>query len=220
MVRSRFQALFSVLLFIISTQLFSQETSKSEQNSTPQDFFTFGLSYNQLNAGGRFTRVRFTPMFSASYSHKFSPILDVEATANITGSSNTQYGIFGGAGMTSTLTGDLTALFTPFAGQSSGLERLRIGAGFSLQNNTLSATAPIPSTSGFELRDVYSSYSQWGAHLKVDYLFPLSANVDLGLRGQAHIFGPSAGMIGNYPVIFTQSYTPQLSLGGFIRFGW
>lgn len=224
MTNKQFQTLCLTIAVVISLhvqsrmQAVAQEAPQSEQKSASQDFFTFGLSYNQINVGRQYNPARFTPMFSASYSHKFLPWFDVEATANITGRSNANYGLFGEASMTGTLTGDATALFTPFAGQSTGWERLRIGAGISLQSNSVSATAFVPATSGWEIRDVYSTYLQWGAHVKAEYLFPVSSNVDIGLRGQIHIFGAASEHQGNYPLVFTQPYSPQLSFGGFIRF--
>lgn len=236
---SRFQAVcvtfFAVTIFRVN--VFSQEAQPQsqplhhpQQESTsqpstvqatpPQDFFTFGLSFHQISPR-RFFSLRLTPMFSAMYSHRFAPWFELETALHFTGRSDAQYGFFGGGFVSQTQTGDITAMFTPFAGSINGLERLRIGGGVSLQSNSLAGTGFVPNTQGvFEVRDIISSYRQWGAHLKVDYLVPLGNNLDLGLRAQAHLFGAPIEIQGNYPAVLYGGYTPSLSVGGFIRFGW
>lgn len=203
-----------------STLQLSTSQLRTEQATPPQDFFTFGLSFHQV-LPGRFFSLRLTPMFSAMYSHKFTPWFELEAALHFTGRSAAQYGSFGGGFVSQTQTGDMTAMFTPFAGSVNGLERLRIGGGISLQSNSLAGTGIVPNTQGvFEVRDIISSYRQWGAHLKVDYLVPLSNNLDLGLRAQVHLLGVPTAIQGNYPAVLYGEYTPSLSVGGFIRFGW
>ena len=187
----------------------SEPSEKIQQTSAPQDFFSFGLSFHQTG-GSRFFSLRLTPMFSAMYTHKFMPWLDIEGAVHFTGRSGNVFANF----ISATQTGDVSAMFTPFAGNTNGLERFRVGGGISLQNTTFAGTGLEMNAQGaYEVRDMYSSSLTWGGHLKVDYLVPLSSNVDLGLRAQAHIVEiPSTKAFG--------SYTPSLSLGGFIRFGW
>jgi hypothetical protein len=221
---SRFQALCVAFGFVFVLNLSAQEIPTQLPSSsvinTPQDFFSFGLSYQQP-LGSPYFALQLSPLFSAMYSHKFTPFLEVEAAIQFTGRSNQGRSVFGGS-MSSVQTGDISAMFTPFAGSgNSGLERLRIGGGISVQNRAFVGTGIFSNGQGqWEVRDIFSSYRKLGATVKLDYIIPLSTNVELGIRAQAHIFEVPP-ITQNLGVTLTQiPLMPTISLGGFIRFGW
>lgn len=230
---SRFQTLCGIVFLVLSQQIaieqvFAQETTTTTNNSippmstlpnAPQDFFSFGLSYQQ-SVGAPYFSLQLSPMFSALYAHKFSSWLEVEAAVHFTGRSNSSNVPFGSS-MSLAQTFDISAMITPFAESKNGLERLRIGGGVSLQNGTFTGTGAVANPQGvWELRDIFSSYQRWGANLKLEYLMPISSNVDIGLRAQAYIFSDPLLKQGNYTVVGRTSLLPTVSIGGFIRFGW
>jgi hypothetical protein len=221
---SRFHALCVAFCFVSILNLSAQETPTQLPSSSvinaPQDFFSFGLSYQQP-FGSPYLALQLSPMFSAMYSHKFTPFLEVEAAIHFAGRGSQERGAIGGS-MSSVQTGDISAMFTPFAGSgNSGLERLRIGGGISVQNRAFVGTGIFSNAQGqWEVRDIFSSYRKLGATVKLDYIIPLSTNVELGIRAQAHIFEVPP-ITQNLGVTLTQiPLMPTISLGGFIRFGW
>jgi hypothetical protein len=67
-----------------------------------------------------------------------------------------------------------------------------------------------------------------GGHIVLEYLLPLSSNVDIALRGQAVVFAPSLYTIGDtVPIASRSPYGIQIgntiqtiSLGAFLRIGF
>jgi hypothetical protein len=223
-ITSRFQALCVAFCLVFVLNLSSQEAPtqlpSSPEINTPYDFFSFGLSYQQPFGSPRLA-LQLSPMFSAMYSHKFTPFLEVEAAIHFTGRGSQERGVLGGS-MSSVQTGDISAMFTPFAGSGNiGLERLRIGGGISLQNRAFVGTGILSTGQGqWGVRDIFSSYQKLGATVKLDYIIPLSTNVELGIRAQAHVF-PIPPITQSLNVPLAQiPLMPTISLGGFLRFGW
>ncbi len=221
---SRFQALCAVFCFVSTLNLSAQEIPTQLPSSSvinaPQDFFSFGLSYQQP-FGSPYFALQLSPMFSAMYAHKFTPFLEVEAALHFAGRGSQERGAIGGS-MSSVQTGDISAMFTPFAGSgNSGLERLRIGGGISFQNRAFVGTGIFSNEQGqWEVRDIFSSYQKLGATVKLDYIIPLSTNVEMGIRAQIHIFQvPPINQSLAIPLARVP-LLPTISLGGFIRFGW
>ncbi len=214
--RSVVCAIFTVLLgstfafFSSIGAAFGQEKLVSDKESITflRHHAGIGLSF----AGGTPTLGGNGAMFSALYAYSLSPMLDIEASLNYLGRTNggEQDMRFSNAWI-----GDATLMFRLF----DASDRFRIGAGVSfMQHSFAGGSSTSTDQNGVVTRtpmQIYDSGSL-GAHLKFEYLIPLSQKLDFGLRGQIHAFStPFSGT-----TYMPGSLGGSAGIGFFVRGNW
>lgn len=175
------------------------------------DYVTFGLGYSRSH----YMRNFLGAIFTASYSHAFSNSFEIDA------------GIYyaerymderGSSLFLSSLIGDIGGVV-----QLPSLPlRFGIGAAFrwaaSLQRNEGFPLFNLP-------RIYYLETMQIGVSAKVEYLFPISNSIDIGLRGQVQsFFTPFLTVSNTTATLPTYVYGDPLikviNLGVFLRIGF
>ncbi len=163
------------------------------------------LAISEVSSGS------FALMFSSFYQYRFTPSFAVEVLANVLHAggtseyfnyrpeytSATQVRLIpehiASSSVSHSLAGNITAVFAPFAEK-----RLQLGLGASVRwagvlgssiitrLDTLSQTIRITDTQQFAL----------GANAHCEYIFPLSGNVDVGVRLHTQFFLPPFAVVG------------------------
>jgi hypothetical protein len=205
-----------VITSFFSSKLYAHNAVKSD--SSVQNFLSWGVSYAHSDA----TIERLGLMFSTSYTQKFYEYLHVEMSLHYVGSSLnaiTPSQFAWSIIAQHSLTGDLTPLYSPF----QTVPNIRIGLGPSVRlHNLLESYKSIgdPIVLGLHIFDSYS----FGANAKIDYGLPISENIEVVFRAQAHLFLPA---FTGYQELMRGRIRPSfypnggsVSLGAFLRIGF
>ncbi|MCU0424486.1 MAG: hypothetical protein MUF71_02550 [Candidatus Kapabacteria bacterium] len=200
-------ACFLVVAFVapmLALPVSAQELPQSspnitEQRWTPQNRLSTGVGVMGIVGGNKGAL-----SLSAMYSRTLLPLLEVEIAFQKAGSSSfyqyispspnsiDQYNL----SFWDATVYDATLLFSPF--RSGILSGLRIGAGATVQNLQRGMVREYPYSSGAQSLNPtiktyppsYYSYEErlsLGGNLKLDYVFPLTQMLDLGIRTQAQV---------------------------------
>ncbi|MCU0426802.1 MAG: hypothetical protein MUF71_14380 [Candidatus Kapabacteria bacterium] len=192
----------------------AQESAPSSPaNKEPVPFLRHHVGMGLSFAGGTPTLGGNGAMLSALYGYSITPMIEAEFSLNYLGRTNSPS--VQGTHFANGWTGDITFMFRLF----DASDRFRIGIGPSLlwqgfTGGGGSSTDP-NGTTHFTPMQAYESTSL-GGNLKVEYSFPLSQKMDLGLRGQIHLATEPFSGVPYMP----NSVSGSAGIGIFVRGGW
>jgi hypothetical protein len=204
--------LFTVLITVLSSVSAQSQEQPHQQVPTAsprQQSVSFGLHYT----GGDATFGRGTAMLSATYMTSITTTLSIAATLQSSsfaeqwdgGAFSTNLPIYQGTrqrytALSVALMSDATLVIQPFP--SVGF-RVGIGPSVRLWQSTSSGTGfhiqlpSVTATQGDTSLVVYNNFGHsWtlGGHVQLEYAAAIAHNLELGVRGQVHIFAePFAG---------------------------
>lgn len=213
--------------------------SVQEQGSAPLAHIGWGLSYTLSDV----SPYPLTLSVSAFGAHTISPFLELAFAVHFNQSSASEefkgyvpvfqtssatFAVTSTERIAYSVSGDITLFFSPFAASDTDWQKLRIGVGPSARVvGMMLSTNNVNLFNGERIYAVRNTRQHSiGAHLVVEYLLPLSSNVDIALRGQAVAFAPSLYTIGDKtPIASWSQYGIQnmfniiqtISLGAFLR---
>lgn len=219
----------------ISAQEISVQEASAQQ-AAPLPLFNNHVSWGVNYAGGDATFGRGTILFSTAYERQLLSWLSVEASVQgFAWSEGFSFGGFPAAikvynnaapalsWNSNTLFFDVTAMMQPFQGFG-----LRIGIGPSVRRwessrlsiGTLTTQFPgMPEETFLTVSNDRNLSWSFGANAKLEYLIPVTQQVDVSLRLQGHIFAPA------FDETSSQRYPMRMvgggaSLGAFLRLGF
>jgi hypothetical protein len=223
-----------VTSFLTPSNVSAQETSATSYNN----HVSWGVNY----AGGDATFGRGTLMFSTTYERQMLSWLSLEASvqgfawslASSFGTFPTALYVINSAAPSiswnsNTLFFDATAMMHPFLGSG-----LRVGLGPSVrrwESSLLSVGWVSRQVQGFP-EETYINVENtqglvWslGANAKVEYLIPITQQVDISIRAQGHLlalpFDRKTSSSSEFPPsLFTNQIGGGASLGAFLRIGF
>lgn len=197
----------------IFAERFLVQQQLEEPDSQRSDYVTFGLGYSRSH----YLRNFLGAIFTVSYAHVLSQVIEIEAAiyyAERYPGNNAYRGSY----LTS-LTSDIGIIAQIIPNLPL---RLGIGGAFrwaaSLQKDEGSPIFNLP-------RIYYLETMQLGVSAKVEYLFPVSNSVDIGLRGQVQSFFAPFSTVSNttatLPVyVYGDPLIKVVNLGVFLRIGF
>mgnify|MGYP000538265716 CR=1 FL=1 len=189
---------------------FLTQQQLEEPSSQRSDYVSFGLGYTRSH----YLRNFLGAIFTASYSHAFSSSFELDADIYY---AERYVDERGSSLFLSSVIGDIGGVV-----QLPSLPlRFGIGAAFrwaALLNNMGSSIFNLP-------RIYYLETMQLGVSAKVEYLFPVSNSVDIGLRGQVQSFFAPFSTVSNttatLPVyVYGDPLIKVVNLGVFLRIGF
>jgi hypothetical protein len=171
------------------------------------DYVTFGFGYSRSH----YLRNFLGAIFVASYNHAFSQVVEIDASVYYAERFMQDYSSF----LTS-LTSDIGIIT-----QISPTLPLRFGIGAAFR-----WSASLQKSGGFNLpRIYYLETLQLGVNAKVEYLFPISNSIDIGLRGQVQSFFTPFSTVSNTTAtlptyVYGDPLIKVINLGVFLRIGF
>jgi hypothetical protein len=215
------------------------EDNTQEQRFSPKAHIGWGLSYTLSDV----SPYPLTLSVSTFGAHTISPFLELAFTVHFNQSSASEeskryvpvfqtssatFAVISTERIAYSVSGDITLFFSPFVTSDTDWQKIRIGIGPSARVvGMMLSTNNVNLFNGERIYAVLNTRQHSiGAHLVVEYLLPLSSNVDIALRGQAVAFAPSLYTIGDKTPI--ASWSPYglrnvfntvqtVSLGAFLR---
>jgi hypothetical protein len=219
--------------------LIQPKDSVLEPGSMPQAHLGWGLSYTvsdvssyqltlNISAFGAYTISPFLELAFAVHFNQSSISEESKGYLPVFQTSSATFAVTSTERIAYSVSGDVTLFLSPFATSDTDWRKLRIGVGPSSRVlGMILSTNNINIFNGERFYVVRNTRQHSiGGHLVVEYLLPLSSNVDIALRGQAVAFAPSFYTIGDkIPIAQTQLYSIQnifntvqtISLGAFLR---
>ncbi|MFY7997789.1 MAG: hypothetical protein ACOVSW_04235 [Candidatus Kapaibacteriota bacterium] len=182
---------------------------REESTVQHSDYITLGLAYSR----NHYMRNFLGAIFTASYSHAFSQVVEIDASVYYAERYSQDYSVF-----VTSLTGDMGIL-----AQINPTIPLRFGLGAAFRWSAL-----LQRIGGLPMFDVPNIYYletlQLGINAKVEYLFPLTNSLDVGFRGQVQSFFTPFSTISNTTTtflayIFGDPFIKVVNLGVFLRIG-
>jgi hypothetical protein len=226
-------------LFAQTLSPIQPKDSVSEQGSATLAHIGWGLSYTLSDV----SPYPLTLSISTFGAHTISPFLELAFAVHFNQSSASEeskryvpvfqtnsatFAVTSTERLAYSVSGDITLFFSPFAASDTDWQKLRIGVGPSARVvGMMLSTNNVNLFNGERIYAVRNTRQHSiGGHLVVEYLLPLSSNVDIALRGQAVVFVPSFYTIGDkVPIASWSPYGIQnlfntvqtISLGAFLR---
>ncbi len=237
----------TLLCFFCFTPLFSKEhlpclseysfevidTVRSPDNYLFNNYAAWGLQYAVSDITPQSSGV----MFSMLYGYHISPNISCEASlhflrylqiensySSITLPNNTVlYQPEHSSSVSQMLAFDITGFLYPFGVEQKNIS---VGAGFSGRwGASMRNFARVKSSGLEEYFSFFTNQFALGANIKVDYIVPLSAILDVGFRLSGQFFFPPVQVTGDNialgyfltPDVLPPFYGATVSLGAFLR---
>jgi hypothetical protein len=170
---------------------------------------------------------RFTPIFEVSFATHFVQSSFSDETTyyvNTAAPSRIIPTNFNQQGAAFSVSSEITGTLIPFAEAESDFKRLRVGFGsvVRIAGMMRSSSSMNIITRNLEFSVIYTRQLAFGGTVSLEYLFPISNILEIGIRGQAIILAPPTYLLGEKVSLASFSSLPfdtiqSTSLGAFLR---